>query len=677
MSVKTRNVSRARSARSAAVGLSMLGLVLTAAPASADTTPATAPAPAERITRGNLVIEGIPEVPASVRERLRQFSNVRTAGFADFAADGGIYISTRFGDTSQVHRVDKPLGARRQLTFFPEPIAGLTALPGQRSFLYLKDEGGDEFFQLWRFDESTGTSTQFTRPGTRNGALTLARNGRQMAWYEAEGASPDWDIFVASPDDPGSARKVLEGTGAITPIDITNDGRTILVGKPISAQESERYLLDVPTGSLRRLNPTEEKIAYGASTLTPDGKTALWVSNQGSDAVRIWSYDLASSALKPLTPDRGWEVDAMALSPDGRTIAYALNVDGQSEIYFLDRRTGRERRGPKLPAGLVGGLTFSPDSKSIGMSYQSASSPADAWTFRLADPDRSLTRWTQSEIGGLDPARFVTPELVRYPTFDEVDGKPRMIPAWVYRPKQTTPAAGKRPVLIQIHGGPEAQSRPNFSSTVQYWVTELGLTVISPNVRGSSGYGTNFLSLDNGMKREDSVKDIGALLDWIATQPDLDKDRVLVYGGSYGGYMVLASLVHFSDRLAGGINIVGISNFVTFLTNTMGYRRDLRRVEYGDERDPAMRAHLEKISPLNNVNRITRPLFIIQGLNDPRVPASEAEQILAAVRERGLKAWYLLAKDEGHGFRKKPNIDYQREAETLFITDVLGLDEAR
>jgi dipeptidyl aminopeptidase/acylaminoacyl peptidase len=226
-------------------------------------------------------------------------------------------------------------------------------------------------------------------------------------------------------------------------------------------------------------------------------------------------------------------------------------------------------------------------------------------------------------------------------------------------------------VVIQIHGGPEGQSRPTFSSTYQYWVNELGIAVIRPNVRGSDGYGKTYLNLDNGFKREDSVKDIGALLDWIETQPDLDSDRVMVFGGSYGGYMVLASLVHYNERLAGGINIVGISNFVTFLKNTMDYRRDLRRVEYGDERDPEMFEFLQRISPNNNAEKITKPLFIIQGLNDPRVPASEAEQMLQAVRSNGGNPWYLLAKDEGHGFRKKSNRDYMTEAIVLFLEERL------
>jgi dipeptidyl aminopeptidase/acylaminoacyl peptidase len=202
-------------------------------------------------------------------------------------------------------------------------------------------------------------------------------------------------------------------------------------------------------------------------------------------------------------------------------------------------------------------------------------------------------------------------------------------------------------------------------------VNELGAAVVAPNVRGSAGYGKDYLKLDNGMKRKDSVKDIGALLDWIAEQPDLDPEHVVVYGGSYGGYMVLASAVDYSDRLAGAVDIVGVSNFVTFLENTEDYRRDLRRAEYGDERDPEMRAFLESIAPSNHADKITKPLFIIQGANDPRVPASESEQMLASVRANETAAWYLLARDEGHGFNKKSNQDYMRQAVTVFLNDVL------
>ena len=222
-------------------------------------------------------------------------------------------------------------------------------------------------------------------------------------------------------------------------------------------------------------------------------------------------------------------------------------------------------------------------------------------------------------------------------------------------------------MIVNIHGGPESQSRPSFSSTTQYYVNELGIAVIYPNVRGSRGYGKTYLKLDNGRRREDSVRDIGALLDWIAAAPDLDADRVAVTGGSYGGYMVLASVVHYGDRLRAGIERVGISNFVTFLENTQPYRQDLRRVEYGDERDPDMRAFLTQISPLTRVDKITTPMLISQGQNDPRVPASESEQIVAALKKGDIPVWYALARDEGHGFRKKSNRDYLSAVTAMFV----------
>jgi dipeptidyl aminopeptidase/acylaminoacyl peptidase len=293
----------------------------------------------------------------------------------------------------------------------------------------------------------------------------------------------------------------------------------------------------------------------------------------------------------------------------------------------------------------------------------SATSPSDAYVIDLAA--RSLTRWTRSEIGGLDPDRFVSPTLVRYPTFDQVDGAPRTIPAFYYRPANL-PAGRRLPVVINIHGGPEAQSLPTFNPTVQYLVNELGVAVLVPNVRGSSGYGKTWLTLDNAEKREDSVRDIGALLDWIAAQPELDEGRVGVYGGSYGGYMVLATMATYPERIRAGVDIVGISHFGTFLQNTEDYRRDLRRAEYGDERDPAIAALFERISPLNNAHRITAPLFVAQGRNDPRVPWTEAEQIVKAVRGNGQPVWYLLFADEGHGFRKKTNADYFTAATMLF-----------
>lgn len=644
----------------------MLRTVLVSVAAVALATAAFAQTPSgapPRTERGQLVLENVPDTPPAVRERLRQYVNTRSAGFQDFTPDGGVLIATRFGDAAQLHQVSTPMGARTQLTFYREPVAGGGVRPGgSGEIFFVKDTGGDEFFQGFLFNPRTGLTRQLTTTGTRNEGFTISDDGKLMAFASTTREDPDYDIVVMNPDDPASARVVHAGKGAIQPIDFSADGKQLLLGQYVSVTKSRRFVLDIATGAMRELTP-DLNVSYDGGEFTPDGRALIIGSDENSDFARVVRLDLATGARTPVTPTSlTWDVESFDVSKDGRTFAYAVNEAGLSKVQLIDLRTGRALPAPALPAGIVGGLQFNEAGARLGFTLNSATAPGDVFTWDVQA--RRLTRWTQSETGGINPSTFVAPTLVEWPSFDG-----RTITGFQYLPR--TP--GPHPVIIQIHGGPEAQFRPGFSSTIQYWVNELGVAVIAPNVRGSTGYGKAFVDLDNGAKREDSVKDIGALLDWIAKQPNLDKNRVVVYGGSYGGYMVLASMVHYNDRLAGGVNIVGISNFVTFLENTAGYRRDLRRVEYGDESNPQMRTLLQSISPLTNASKITKPLFVIHGANDPRVPASEAEQILSAVRANGGKTWFMLARDEGHGFAKRPNQEAQREAETLFFTDVFGL----
>ncbi len=631
----------------------MAALVI-AAPAASEQRP-----PAARTERGTLVTEGIPDIPPAVSERLLQYENTRSASFSGFTEDGGILIVTRFGETGQVHKVDMPLGMRRQLTFYEEPVSGPVVREADRSaFVFNKDTGGDEFYQGWLYDLDSGRVSSFTEPGTRNQSFTWRDDGTRVAWYRSIRGSGDWDILTADPADPASVRVVLEGEGAMLPLDWSADGDSLLVMKYLSINQSRLYVLDFASGGLDEIRP-EAEVAWSDGRFLPDGRV-LTASDEDSQFQRLLIVDPATNDIEVLTPDLRWNATILALSPDARTLAYTLNEGGTDVLYFLDLGTGRSRAGPDLPPGLIPFADFDRHGKRLGFTFMAATSSGDAWVYDLSSG--ALTRWTESELGGLDPATFVQPYLVDYESFDG-----RQIPAWVYRPR----GEGPHPVIINIHGGPESQFRPGFSATFQYWVNELGAAVIAPNVRGSNGYGKDYLKLDNDIRRKDSVKDIGALLDWIAEQPDFDPDRVVVYGGSYGGYMVLASAADYAERLAGAVDIVGISNFVTFLENTEEYRRDLRRAEYGDERDPAIREFLESIAPANHAGKIDVPLFIIQGANDPRVPASEAEQMLAAVRANEKDSWYLLAKDEGHGFQKKANQDYMREAVTVFLEQVL------
>jgi dipeptidyl aminopeptidase/acylaminoacyl peptidase len=630
--------------------------------------PAASAAEVQRVERGNLVLEDIPEVPEGIIQRLRQYQNVRSASLRGWHPSGqGIIILTRFGETTQIHWVAEPGGSRRQITFFHEPIGGATVSPDaeRNGFIFSKDVGGSEFYQLFFYDLATGRHRLLTDGKSRNGGAAWANDGKRYALFTTRRNGRDWDIHVGDITKSGDSEPVLERTGTWFPADWSPDDSRLLLIKYVSIQESHPFILDLRTGDLTELHPTEEKIGYGDAAFSGDGKGIYYTSDEGSEFKRLLYYDIESGKSEVLTAEIPWDIDEIELSDTGRHLAYTVNEDGIARLHVRQLPGGRELDLPEIPIGQIYRLEFSPDGERLGMVLNTPQTPGDVYTLELGN--RTLTRWTHSEIGGLDGERFVTPELIHYETFDQVDGKPRKIPAFYFKPR----GKGPFPVIVSIHGGPEGQALPYFSSSIQSWVNELGIAVIRPNVRGSSGYGKSYLELDNGFKREESVKDIGKLLDWIEGRPDLDADRVAVYGGSYGGYMVLASMVRYGDRLRAGIDIVGISNFVTFLKNTKDYRRDLRRVEYGDERDPEMHDFLNRISPATHASKITKPLFIAQGLNDPRVPVTESEQMVEEIRRNGGSVWYLLAKDEGHGFKKKTNRDYYQAAMMLFLEQFL------
>ena len=620
---------------------------------------------------GNRTSENIPEIPAALLEQLNRYQNTRGAGLAGWTKDGCLLISTRFAETAQAHRVCQPLGMREQLTFYPEPVAGMTPAPANAwrdGFVFAKDRGGDEFSQLYWFDEATRSTTLLTDgKRSQNGGTTLSRDGGLMAYSSTSRNGTDRDVWLRNTRS-GETKLLVDAGGNWSPMDFSPDGSRLLVMKYVSAAESYPGVVDVATGKLALFPVDGGKASFGGFAFAPDGKAVYFISDEPlrgkpQEFQTLRYHDAASGTLEVLSSRIAWDIEGFTLADDGRHLAYVSNEDGISKLHVLSLPSHNEIRLPALPIGVIGGIAFSPDGKRLAFSLNSATSPSDVHVIDLAAA--TLARWTQSEVGGLAASTFVAPTLVRYPTFDKVDGKQRTIPAFYYKPSKPS-KTGKYPVVINIHGGPEGQSQPTFSSNAQYLANELGVAMLVPNVRGSTGYGKTFLSLDNAAKREDSVKDIGALLDWIAKQPELDASRVGVIGGSYGGYMVLSSLMHYSDRIRAGVDVVGISHFGTFLKNTESYRRDLRRAEYGDERDPAMARVFEQISPLNHAGRITSPLFVAQGRNDPRVPWTEAEQIVKAVRGNGQPVWYLLYADEGHGFAKKGNSDWFGAATILF-----------
>ena len=610
---------------------------------------------------GTARLENVPDIPADVRAAVQRYQSYREARFQDWLPDGSMLITTRFGTTAQLHHVRAPKAARTQLTFHDEPVGSARTIPGRQRFIYVRDTGGDEWFQI--FSRSlAGGSTLLTEPGTRNQSAVFSRDGRMLAWAKAVRGSADYAVMIADPGDPTSRRVAWQATGSVGPDDFSPDGRRLLLTRNISNRESRLILLDLDSGEARELPwSAVAPVRYEEPRFVRGGEAILVITNAGSDVRRLVEIDLASGERRTVSRALPWDVEDYDLSEDGRLLAYAVNEDGYSRVILQDFVTRRALPQPEsLPRGVLTALEFSPDGRRLAIGMTNATSAGDVWTFDLGGQG-GIERWTQSELGDLDPVRLVEPELIRFESFDGLS-----VPAFVYRPRNL-PAGTRTPVIVDIHGGPESQTRPGWNPGAQYFADVLGATVILPNVRGSDGYGTRYLNLDNAQRREDSVRDIGALLDWVARQPGLDASRVAVYGQSYGGYMSLAVMTHYSDRLAGGVERYGISNFISFLENTEAYRRNNRRGEYGDERDPAMRALFERISPLANVRRIRRPMLVMQGANDPRVPQSESEQVVRELRANGIETWYVLFADEGHGFLKKHNNDLRREVETMFL----------
>jgi dipeptidyl aminopeptidase/acylaminoacyl peptidase len=617
-------------------------------------------------TPSNLKPEGLPPIRQDVFDAINRYSEFRTAALVDWApSQREILIATRFGDVPQIHRVATPGGARQQLTFFPDRVTQALFNPANGGeMLFRKDEGGGEFYQLYLDDLRSGAITLLTKGGrTRNTGPAWSRDGKLIAFASTARDGQNADIWIEDPHNPASARILMQTNEPGWQIgDWSADGKQMLLTLEKSAVVAEVYVLDVASGQKRKLGPDSPEAGWFNPKFANNGPGVYAISNAGSDTTQVVYVDPGSQKATALRPDLKWDVDDLAVSRDGRYVAFLANEDGFGRLHVWDTVARKEAALPAVPEGVLDGLRWRDAGHEIGFSVSSAHSPGDVYSVDL--DDARVSRWTYSETGGLDASAFSSAQLIHWKSFDG-----RNISGFLYG--AATRFTGPRPVIVNIHGGPEGQSRPGYLGAANYYMSDLGIVTIYPNVRGSTGYGKAYLNLDNGMKREDSVKDIGALLDWIKTQPGLDSSRIMVTGGSYGGYMTLAVMTHYSDRVRCAVEQVGISNFRTFLEHTEAYRRDLRRVEYGDERDPKMRDFFETISPLNNAAKITKPMFVVAGRNDPRVPWTEGQQMTEALRKNNVPVWWLVAEDEGHGFAKKKNRDYLAAATAEFVEQYL------
>jgi dipeptidyl aminopeptidase/acylaminoacyl peptidase len=621
---------------------------------------------ASRVERGNLIFDNIPDAPADLTEKLDGYLSARQATPLGWSPKGQLLITTRFGDADQLHVVEKPQGERRQITFLHEPIteAAFSPDPGRSGYLFMKDAGGNENAQLYYQRMGEPAAKLLTDGKSLNGVPIWSNSGREIAFFTTARDGVSYDIDIVEPETGTLPHLAVTGdnTAAWYPLDWSPDDRSLLVLKYVSIAEGYLYVVDLSSGQKREVDPAPAKVGIAGAKFSRDGQGVYLISDRDAEFGKLRYVNLFTAQRTILSDHIPWDIEEFAISRDGHYLAYVSNEGGVSQLDVLDLRAHQDLTPPTLPSpGLIDHLRFDAEGKRLAFGYASAILPRDAYVLDIAN--NRLEAWTHSEAGAVDTAKFVTPRLAQFPTFDRQENRARQLPVYVYEPARP----GPHPVLLMLHGGPESQFRPGFDPWIQYVVNELGFAVVAPNLRGSSGYGKSYLALANGMQRDDAVKDLGALIVWVDAQSVFDAKHVVVAGDSYGGYLALAALVNYSDRLSGGVDMAGISDFISFLSTTAPYRQNLRRTEYGDERDPDMRAYLRRISPLTNADRILRPLLVVHGKNDPRVPVSEAEELVNRLRSRGGEVWYLQATDEGHGFRKKQNRDAYYRTFALFL----------
>jgi dipeptidyl aminopeptidase/acylaminoacyl peptidase len=615
-----------------------------------------------------LLAAHVPPIPRALEQRVLQYAEVRAAALRDVSEDGHqVLIGTQFCNTEQLHRVSQPLGTREQLTFFEKPVGMAAFLPGDPfTLFFLQDTAGGDFYQLQRLDLRTARTELLTDGKSRHATFVLSRDGRWIAYSGTGRNGKDTDVYLAEVADARNARRLTELEGTWMPLEFSPDGRHLLVREERGSDDADVSLLDVASGARRLLTPearTRGKAAVRQALFSADGKAVYLLTDRGSDFTTLFRVDLSrpEAALEPLLPDVAHDVERAAVARDG-TLVFSTNEAGYSRAYVL---RGKRLELLPLPAGVLSGLRFARDvSDAVFLAFESPTSPTDVWELSLKT--KKLTRWTKSEVGGLDARAFVAPELVRYQGTDGLS-----LSAFLYRPRDV-PKGKRVPVVVSFHDGPASQERPVFRPEFQLLLEE-GMAVLAPNVRGSDGLGKAYRAADDGVKRAQVLEDIAATLAFIARQPALDASRVAALGTGYGGYLALAAVAFYPAEFRAAVDVEGVAHLPTFLETAPPYHRDALRTEYGDERVAEVRAVLERISPLNAQGRMQGALLVVQGKKDTRVPHGQPEQL---VRARGKDAWYLLALEEGRGFWTKQNRDVAAMTALLFLEQKLLLQPA-
>jgi dipeptidyl aminopeptidase/acylaminoacyl peptidase len=568
-------------------------------------------------SRGALIIDGVPAIDPNLGAHLTDYLEGRSASFLAWLPDDSLLVSTRFGDSPQVHRVTAPLGMREQLTWSTDPITKVLAAPAGLAdgFAFLKEHDADGLPQLYFYSFTSRSARMLSSGNGRHGSPLWSADGKHIVFTGNDRDGTTTDVYMSDVGAGTAPHLVVAGRDRPwTPVDWSPDGQKLLLLQQGSNDESTLFIGDVNTGSVLPAELGAKHVGIRQARFAPDGHGIYLSSVEDGDFSQLRYLDPLTHQSRELTAAIPWDIVDFQVGADGRYLAYLTNDDGCDRLTVLDNQSKLELTPAGLPEGRITGLHFDHTGHLLAFSAEGPQSPADVYVY---EPEHNqLTRWTHSEPGGVDPQSFVPAQIVQYPTWDRGKTGQRLIPAFVYRPR--TP--GPHPVLIAIHDGPAGQFRPGFDAFIQFVVNQLGYVVIAPNIRGSTGYGKAFADLDNAPAREDALRDLGALLVWVGMQKDLDRTHVAVIGQSNGGFMALAMLTTYGDRLNGGVIVNGNAT-----------------------------------AAITSLAQIRKPLLVFQGLQDTPSQVQQSGQIVAGIRARGGEAWYVTARDEGHDIRHAAN----------------------
>jgi dipeptidyl aminopeptidase/acylaminoacyl peptidase len=613
----------------------------------------------------NLEVLGVPPVPAALASEVAPYTQIYGLSLAGWDPQKREIWLKGLSSATWISKVKSPKASPETSSIYIQTpgIYDVYFQPQYKYVAYTKDTDGDETFQLYIYEIDGGETKQLSDGKSRNTEPVWSNAGDQIVYSSSPSGADGVNLRVLNPFEPKTDRLLVQSSGSyLKAYAWSPDDKHVVVCDFHSNTTGTLWLVEAATGKKDLLSPrTDQPEYYDYPQFAKDGKAVYVLTDHDSDVRRIARIDLRSGKFNYVPSASRWDVDEFQLSPDGKMIAFTTNEDGISRLHLFDVVAAKETAAPTTPLGVISDLKWHSNSADLAFNFKSPRAANDVYALNVATSKVEL--WAGSVTNGVDTEKFSLPEVIHWASFDK-----RNLSGFLYRPP--VKFAGKRPVIIDIHGGPEEQYRPTFEYEHNYFLNELGVAKIYPNVRGSSGYGKRFLKLDNGLNREDAVKDIGALLEWIKTQPDLDAERVMVEGASYGGYLALSTAYVYSDQIRGAISDSGISNLATFVARTEGWRRGLQRAEFGDERDAKMKEFMERIAPLNNARRINKPLLLIQGQNDARIPASDTDRFVSATKDR-IPVWYVLAKNEGHGFAQLNNRNYRLYATILFVKEFL------